>query len=255
MTRVHFQHLRDTNNIGDRSCCPFDYFDWGAATVSHIKSAETPEHDIGIYGGGKLFRGLASYPGVRSGPGITTIAWGIGTAQSWPFSPSYLRARRRIDLIGSRDFTDKRFAYAPCVSCMSPLFDAPPAPEHEVVFYAHAGKTKGMGVTPPAGMPVATNRTKTLEEALGFIASGATVVSNSYHGVYWGLLMGRRVLCLPFSNKFGGYRLPPAYARPRNWQAEIKHAIAQPEMLGLCRAATLAFKDRVEALIAGAARV
>lgn len=252
--KLHFQHLRRTDNIGDRACSPFDYFDWEDATVSDLRDDDTPSYDVGVYGGGKIFRGLATYAGVRRPKGAINIAWGVGTVQSFPISMRYIQARRRMDIIGSRDYGDKRYTYAPCASCMSPLFDAPPAPDHDVVFYAHAGKTARMGINIPDDMPRADNHCTSLEEALRFIASGKTVVSNSYHGVYWGLLLGRRVLCVPFSNKFGGYRLPPHYARPENWQAEIANAVAQPDMLRLVRSATRDFKATVDATIADPAR-
>jgi len=247
---LHFQHLRRTDNIGDRACSPFDYFDWDDATVSDLRDDDTPDYDIGIYGGGKIFRGLATYAGVRRPKEAINIAWGVGTVQSFPISLRYMKARRRMDIVGSRDYGDTRYTYAPCASCMAPMFDAPPAPEHDVVFYAHAGKTEKMGIKIPGDMPTADNHCASLEEALRFIASGKTVVSNSYHGVYWGLLLGRRVLCVPFSNKFGGYRLPPHYARPDTWQNEIRNAIAQPDMLGLVRGATQDFKSLVDRKIA-----
>ncbi len=248
--RLHFQHLRDTSNIGDRACSPFDYFDWGDATVSDLRNDDTPDYDVGIYGGGKILRGIATNKGVRRPKGAINIAWGVGTVQSFPFSLRYLQARRRMDLIGSRDYGDTRYTYAPCASCMSPLFDEPAEPEHDVVFYAHAGKTDKMGIEIPEDMPTADNHAGSLEDALAFIASGKTVISNSYHGVYWGLLMGRRVLCLPFSNKFGGYRLPPHYAAANNWQSEIGNAVAQPQMLSLVRAASQDFKAKVDEKIA-----
>ena len=248
--RLHFQHLRDTANVGDRYCSPFDYFDWGDATVSDLRADDTPDYDVGIYGGGKIFRGLASYKGVRTGKDLLNIAWGVGTVQSFPLSLSYARARRRMDLVGSRDYGDKRYDYAPCASCMSPFFDAPEEPEHDVVFYAHGGKTEKMGLDIPAHIPVLTNNCDDLETALRFIASGRTVVSNSYHGVYWALLLGRRTLCLPFSNKFGHYRESPHYATAKSWLNELPNAIARPEMLALCRADTLAFKAKVEQRIA-----
>lgn len=248
--KLHFQHLRRTDNIGDHACSPFDYFDWGDATVSDLRDNNTPDYDVGIYGGGKIFRGLSTYNGVRRSKGAINIAWGVGTVQSFPISLRYMQARRKMDIIGSRDYGDTRYTYAPCASCMSPLFDTPPAPEHDVVFYAHAGKTAKMGLNIPDDMPTANNHCASLEEALNFIASGRTVVSNSYHGVYWALLLGRRVLCVPFSNKFGGYRLPPHYAKPANWQTEVKNAIAQPDMLGLVRGATRDFKAVVDQKIA-----
>ena len=248
--KLHFQHLRRTNNIGDYACSPFDYYDWGDATVSDVRDDDTPVYDVGIYGGGKIFGGLASYAGVRQANAAVNIAWGVGTVQSFPFSPRYMKARRRMDIVGSRDYGDKRYQYAPCASCMSPFFDAPAAPEHDVVFYAHAGKTAKMGIEIPSDIPTTNNHCASLQDALAFITSGKTVISNSYHGVYWGLLMGRRVLCVPFSNKFGGYRLPPHYATAKNWQAEIKNAVAQPDMLGLVRAATHDYKAQVDAKIA-----
>lgn len=247
---LHFQHLRATKNIGDLSCSPFDYFDWGDATVSDLRQDDTPPHTIGIYGGGKVFGGLASYPGVRRAKGMLNIAWGVGTKQSFSLSPRYFKSRRLMDLIGSRDFGDTRYTYAPCPSCMSSHFDAPDAPQHEVVFYAHAGKTGKMGITIPDHIPSLTNECDSLAQALSFIASGATVISNSYHGVYWGLLMGRKVMCVPFSNKFDNYRLPPHYGTPANWQTEWQNAHAQPDMLDIVRTATLAFKARVDERIA-----
>jgi len=249
MRRVHFQHLRETKNVGDKSCSPFDYFDWPGASVSDVRKDDTPEYDIGIYGGGKIFGGLSSYAGVRRAATAVNIAWGVGTVQNFPISFRYAKARQRMDLIGSRDFGDTRYTYAPCPSCMAPAFDAPGEPEHEVVFYSHAGKTDTMGISIPHDMPTLDNECKDLGTALRFIASGATVISNSYHGVYWGLLMGRRVLCVPFSNKFGKYRLPPHYASAATWQDEWKNAQAQPDMREICRAATMDFKAQVDTLI------
>ena len=248
--RLHFQHLRDTANVGDRYCSPYDYFDWPNATVSDLRREDTPAYDVGIYGGGKIFGGLSSYAGVRTEKNSTNIAWGVGTVQSFPISWRYSVARRKMHLTGSRDYGDTRYDYAPCASCMAPLFDAPPEPEHDVVFYAHGGKTAKMGIEIPAHIPVLKNTSEGLETALRFIASGKTVVSNSYHGVYWALLMGRKTVCVPFSNKFGHYRESPHFATPRNWLDEIPHAVARPQMLELVREATAVFKAKVDGIIA-----
>lgn len=244
--KLHFQHLRRTENIGDLSCSPYDYFDWNDATVSDIREANTPDYDVGIYGGGKIFGGLSSYKGVTRRKGAINIAWGVGTVQSFPISWRYWQARRRMDLVGSRDYGDKRYDYAPCPSCMSEHFDAPPEPVHEAVFYAHAGKTHGMKIDIPSHIPVLTNHCDSLSDALQFIASGQTVISNSYHGVYWSLLMGRKTICVPFSNKFNSYRLPPTLSTPDTWQQDIPKAVAQPEMRDIVRDATMQFKTKVD---------
>ena len=238
-----FQHLRNTANLGDRWCSPFDWFDWPEDAQARDLREPGEAYDVGIYGGGKIFGGLSSYDGVRAQDARLNIAWGVSTVQSFPISRRYAKARRMCDVIGSRDYGDRSFDWVPCASCMAPAFDAPPAPEHDVVFYGHGGKTAKQGLTPPASMPILTNNADTLEDALAFIASGRTVVSNSYHGVYWALLMGRRVICIPFSNKFNHYREAPAYATPRTWLDRLESGIARPDMLKLCRDRSVAFYE------------
>ena len=242
-------HLRDTPNIGDRWCSPFDWFDWPMGTTVRDLRKPGEDYDVGIYGGGKIFGELGPSPGISRKPGNIHIAWGVSTLQKWPISLKYSRSRGLCDLVGSRDRGDKRYLYAPCSSCMAPHFDNPPAPIHETVFYYHAWKTDRQGIALRDEIPVWANNSGSLDEALSFIASGHTVVSNSYHGVYWALLMGRRVVCLPFSNKFSQYHLPPYYSTAEAWFTDRYKGLAWPEMLSECRASTKSFKARVEELI------
>lgn len=243
-----FQHLRQTANVGDFSCSPFDYFDWGSASVKDMREVSAP-YDTCIFGGGKIFGGLAEAEGVNLARSPLHIAWGVGTRQTFRFSAKYWRARRLCNLVGSRDWGDSRYDFAPCASCMSPLFDTEILAEHDVVFYWHGGKTQKQNILIPADIPNKANNVGSFEDSIRFIASGKTVVSHSYHGVYWSLLLGRKTICIPFSNKFSGYRLPPAYATPKSWQDKLDTGIAQPAMLDICRSATLAFKAKVDALL------
>ena len=205
-----------------------------------------------VYGGGKILGSLHAQAAAAKSRKLLRIGWGLSSVQSSRFSLKYLRSRRVLDLIGSRDYGDSRFEYAPCTSCMSEEFNSPAAAQHEVVFYLHAGKTQGMGLQVPEGVPVMTNSGASLAEALQFIASGNTVVSNSYHGVYWTMLMGRKSVCIPFSNKFSAYRLPPAIATVDNWQQVVNGAVAHSEFLALSREATHVFKDKVDNRLADA---
>ncbi len=245
--KISFRHLRNTRNIGDFACSPYDYFDWDDATVSDLRDPGEA-YDIGIYGGGKIFGGLASQPGIDHAA-TAHIAWGVSTVQSFPISRKYTRARALCDLIGTREWGDSRYEFAPCASCMSPLFDRVIVPEHDVVFYNHAGKTDSQGITIPENMPRLSNNCGSLAEALAFIASGRTVVSNSYHGVYWAMLMGRRTICIPFSRKFSAYRFAPHYATPKNWCDRLGQGRDAPKMLEFCRAATMEFKTSVDEII------
>lgn len=243
-----FLHLRDTTNIGDRHCSPYDYFDWPQSEARDLRSAGKP-YDIGIYGGGKIFGGLNQYKGVQRGENAKHIAWGVSTVQSFPISRKYAWSRKLCDLVGTRDYGDNRYEYAPCASCMAPFFDNPPDPTHDVVFYYHGGKTDKQKIKIPTGMPSLSNYSSSLSESLSFIASGKTVVSNSYHGVYWALLMGRQTVCIPFSRKFSAFRQAPFYTTPKRWINDLNGARSRPEMLGLCRSATLEFKSKVDTII------
>ena len=245
-----FLHLRNTPNIGDRWCSPFDWFDWPNTVEVRDLRSPGPSYDIGIYGGGRIFGGLATYAGVNGKHSSLHVAWGVGTHQSFPISLRYSRARQLCDLVGSRDYGDKRYTWSPCASCMAPQFDSPPAAKYNAVFYCHAGKMREQKISIPETMPKLSNNCGSLDEALSFIASGETVISNSYHGVYWGLLMGRKAICIPFSRKFSSYPEAPYYTTPKDWINNLDKGVARPNMLEICRVATLGFKNKVEALIA-----
>jgi hypothetical protein len=252
---IVFKHHRETLNLGDRVCSPFDYYpDLAAGSLALDLSRPTPECRAVIYGGGKIMGGLAASLGAADRAARLRVAWGVSSVQTLPFAPHYRRAFRAMDLIGSRDWGDGRFEFAPCVTCQSPLLDRAGPPQHAVVLYLHHVRSGKDGVVRPAGIPVLDNTAGSLDEAIDFLASGETVVSNSYHGVYWALLLGRRVLCLPFSNKFYGYRVAPGYAAPKTWPRHLSRAHGSDEMLGLCRKATARFADSVRDRLAEVSR-
>ncbi len=252
MNQIIFKHHRNTTNIGDRSCSPYDAFwkdDSGATAMDFSEPTPSGVRAV-IFGGGQIMRGIEKRLGENDRLSPLLVSWGVGTRHRVLSYLVYRRGFRSMDLVGSRDWGDRRFTFVPCASCMSPLFDAPAPPEHEVVMFLHRWKTDKDSIDIPTGYPVAYNDVATMQDAIRHIGSGATVVSNSYHGVYWALLLGRRVLCLPFSNKFMHYRNPPGYSTPDDWTKSLKRAKASTEMLGLCREANLGFarivKSRLE---------
>lgn len=243
--RIEFQHFRDTKNIGDASCSPYDWLTWSHDVNASDIRKESRDYDVSVIGGGKIFGGLSKYDGIQKDKRKLHIAWGVSTVQSFPISLKYSRARKICDLVGTRDWGDKRFQWAPCVTCLSPKFEEPLEPEHDVVFYYHAGKTEKQGIEIPDNIPSMSNNVESLDKALDFIASGKTVVSNSYHGVYWSLLMGRKTLCVPFSNKFSHYRFAPGFAKPSNWLKSLHSAQQSDSFLKVAREATHDFHEKV----------
>jgi hypothetical protein len=248
--RVSFFHLRNTKNIGDRWCSPFDHFNW-AQHPNIVAAAQdmllpSDDYDVGVFGGGKILRGIASSPAWRP---RFNIGWGISTVHSNPFSIACFRAKRRLNLLGSRDWDGNAGVggcdWVPCASSEHSFFESPPPPRHKVVVYAHHLKSKSLITDCPSDIPLSTNHHGNLDDALSFLASGETVVSNSYHGVLWALLMGRKVLCAPFSHKFQHYRLAPGYTDEAAWRDNLYKAQSAPDLLNLSRAATATFKAKV----------
>lgn len=248
MQRIVFKHIRNTDNVGDRWCSPYDYGYFEDALALDLDDP-TPLCDAVIYGGGKIFGSLYEKLNVYDKMAKHRIAWGVSTVQSSLFSFRYTRSRQSMTLVGSRDYGDDRYEYAPCMSCMSPLFTQEHREIHDVVFYLHKMKSESLMNSIPNNVPVLDNHCSSMDEAIKFLGSGETVVSNSYHGVYWALLLGKKVICLPFSKKFLFYRLPPTYSDKKNWIKQLSLAKRQKNMLELCKAESIKFENKVRSLI------
>lgn len=157
----------DTTNLGDLVCSPCLYFDYDADPydVKH----PVPQADAYIFGGGEIANWMTLTP---PPPGIK-IAWGIGGAA--PLTD--------FTLIGSRDKDSPNY-WVPCASCMSPLFDQTYPITVDIVTYTNTRNPVKEG----------RNNRCTMEEAVRFLSSGETVVTDSYHGMYWASLLGKEVV-------------------------------------------------------------
>ena len=71
-----------------------------------------------------------------------------------------------------------------------------------------------------------TNEHADMETILDFLGSGETILTSSFHGAYWGTLLGRKVLAFPFSSKFFTLKhrpklYPVAKWNSNRWQLSI----------------------------------
>lgn len=244
MTSIAFAHLRRSRNVGDRMCCPGDYFHLGDTAFYDVRD-EIPPSDVVIYGGGAIEPRLRVHGIHRKVQAPVKIAWGVGTSVHG--KTKALEVVRDMDLVGVRELGREGTVYVPCVSCMHPIFDETYEPRHEVVLFFNADRK----IARPEihGLPELKNVTD-FETAIVFLGSGELVITNSFHGVYWATLLGRRVVCLPYSSKFFGLRFPPAYSTSEDVPNAMRRAQAHPDALADCRRETLAFRDRVVALMA-----
>ncbi len=93
-----------------------------------------------------------------------------------------------------------------------------------------------------------TNRGLPAKQVLEFIAKGETVVTSSYHGVYWAQLLGRKVICVPYGEKFRTFQHLPTYAEPEDWQGIVRLASQTDPLLEQYRQLNLQFAKKVSKL-------
>jgi len=249
LTNVH----RVDSNIGDWMSSPLRFFSFPTNTEEiDILSGMSPsvlDNDVLLGGGGLLVRDTftqtVTYIAEHTRGAL--IGWGIGhnsyTALNAALSyPDYLR---RFTLLGLRDYGQGR-PYVPCVSCLSPLFDRVSEIRHEAVVYWHGTRPWPLRIDP--GIPVMQNTATTARSAgddirmqavfrrtIDFLSHAGIILTNSYHGMYWGILLGKKVLAVPFSTKFYAFRYKVPFLETDDWRGSLRQAHAYPEALEECR--------------------
>jgi hypothetical protein len=226
-------HVTRTVNIGDLTCCPLDYFpELDSGERCDVRDMKETDGWTVIGGGGLLhgdlvgpIKALAETPAAKR-----TIIWGIGDNQHGAHLISHPQWLQNFAKRGIRDVQSE--SWTPCPSCMHLAFDryANTDGRHPIVAYSHFQHPIELKGDP---VPSMFNLScKSMWEAVAFLASGRTVITNSYHGAYWAMLLGRKVeLWNPFSNRFFG--LPSPHKR----------------FLEECRVRTRLFADEVKDLL------
>lgn len=241
-------HQSDTDNVGDLAAAPSLYFGLNCRRGSVLRPPESLRGRHVIIGGGGLThrtfdtairRIIATQPAVL-------IAWGIGANTHGEAVLAYPDWLYDFNFVGCRDWGSP-FDWVPCASCMSPLFDRAPAPKHRLVIYEHHAAK----LLPDIDAPRLKNVKVSMAKAVSHLASGEVVATNSYHGAYWGILLGRRVVVYPFSNRHRHFRHMPAIARPGERPLDAAERCAEhKDALTVCREANMQFCDRVRDYLA-----
>lgn len=202
---VEFLHYGDTGNVGDLLCSPRHYFDF---------ASDRPALIVGGGASNNFFCGRAwkRSAGVR-------IAWAIG--QSWrpgreasPWDRLLKSATRRLTYAraSTRDpaLVSDQLPLVPCVSVLHPVTEMPAGTEVGIFLNANAhvsGEHEAMRLRLPCAALfgprafMATNGLSADAFMRSFRRTG-TVITNSYHAAYWGLLSGRSVHIIGYSSKF-----------------------------------------------------
>lgn len=251
-----------TVNTGDKAASPLSYFDFPKESRMYdlYEFGSAPAESNVILGGGGLFgaserlqsRVQLLMRGRTEGQQI--VAWGAGLNRHGRHNlrepekmPWYFD---QFDMHGIRDVLPFK-RWVPCVSCMHPAFDDPPEPTHDVVIYEHESYALAdVGIAAPR-CRARLDSAGDIAKAVEFLASGAIVLTNTYHGAYWSTLLCRKTIVIdPWSTKFLHMKHEPDLATADSWPLHVESAKLHDEALDECRAANRKYYADVMELLA-----
>lgn len=228
-------------------CGPAQYF-WPDRVLNVGFKYRMTKPENAIVGGGQVFDQLEDLvEQVSPNPPGDLVAWGVGLPRRQASDARVRDVLKSFALFGTRNHEwREEIDFVPCASCMAPAFDTVTEPQHEVVVFAHRRKTPTL--MPRDGIPFMTNNNRPAAEVIRFLAQGETVVTSSYHGVYWAQLLGRKVLCVPYNDKFRTLEHAVTIGTPEGWQEEFRAATRTDPLLQAYRDINRSFAARVAAL-------
>lgn len=246
MSYIKFLFRADNTNVGDWWCPPWKFFPFKPGTVNDIAdvNCKITNTDILIVGGGGLgsehFR--QDLARLRASKPKVSIVWGAGVDSV--VKPGEILSYGRYDLHGDyfdffdekgvRIFSEKKgYKYVPCASCMSNLFFKYRDTKPTAMVGAYNHKRAPLFADGNShSIPVSDNSGNDLESKIKFLSSFEYIITNTYHGVYWATLLGRKVVCVPFKSGLFSFKFAPSYIYDAKITDEILHqAVAYDDAL------------------------
>lgn len=141
------------------------------------------------------------------------ILWGVGTnkdqskkSKEGTMYPDWLR---NFNVVGVRDF-NTQYQWVPCASCMHPALQKKYPIKNKVIWFEHKKqllKSADLGHYP---IPRFINSGDNIEQTIEILGSAEVILTNSYHGAYWGTLLKKKVIVIePWSSKFFTFKHAP----------------------------------------------
>lgn len=217
---LHFINRVDTGNCGDLLCCPlthyFDYFKKYTLLrhdIRYIEFDSIAPTDVVILGGGGLFDYSESCNRAINkllDTGATVIAWapGFNTHSEFDGTFSTKIEFEKFELLTVRDYENKyNFNYLPDVTCKL----AGLSQNYTIKRKYGVARHKDYPIKGLEMYDEITNSSGE-DDILRFLGETEIVISNSYHLIYWSILMGKKTICVsPFSSRFYGYKYKPVF--------------------------------------------
>lgn len=202
---ILYSHRLDERNPGDFWSSPHHYFDLGSKLVidcldTGLRGTEFQkyDYDLHIAGGGAIFSSLRwakENEYVRkNAKSPAHVVWGAGIN----FKDGIIKSMKEYDLVGIRNYRkkySKNWMFVPCVSCMHELFDKDYEVTQEFGAVLHFKRDPGdYGKLQAQGVKFIRNKPAKIKNVINYIGKCETIITNSYHGAYWAMLMNKRVI-------------------------------------------------------------
>ena len=258
-------HSIDRNNIGDFYCAPHHYFEQLRGTEEDIFSFKKKEKEVRqnfikkvnsnaviVGGGGLLNRGgfkrqMKLFEDLTA-KGKKVVLWGVGHNEKDPEKfgrvKNYNVNISKFGLAGVRDFSMPG-EYVPCVSCLHSIFDETHIETQEIGIVFHKDTIKRSEVTTKFIHYPTTSNNNDLGNLIKFIGSSENIITDSYHAMYWAMLLGKKVVTIPNSSKFYDFRYKPIISNFENCVHDVKRATKYSGILEECRSINMKFARKV----------
>ncbi|MGL3000611.1 polysaccharide pyruvyl transferase family protein [Flavobacterium sp. RSSB_23] len=256
-------HRIDEKNIGDYYCAPHHYFDQlkesldifdykslnPAIKQNYIDSIS--QNSLVIGGGGLLNRGSFDKQmhlfEKLSQKNKKMVLWGLGHNEKNPKAfgkvTKYNIDTQKFGLVGVRDY-DMKEEWVPCASCLHPILDTKSEVINEIGLIFHKKTLNNPKVLGKFKNYPSTSNTTSLEDIISFIAKTDTVVTDSYHAMYWSMLMNKKVVVFPNSSKFFTFKYQPVFSSIDTFKLDCKKAQNYSGILEECRDINLKFSEK-----------
>jgi hypothetical protein len=257
-------HRLDKNNVGDFYCAPHHYFDNLTDKSLDIFDYKNSDESIRqnfvnqitnsalIVGGGGLLNRSGFAKQMKMFENLTTknkqiVLWGVGHNYKDPRKynnvDSYNIDTSIFGLVGTRDF-NMPGDYVPCVSCLNTIFDETYTETQEIGIIFHKKTLKNKQLLNQLSKYPTSSNTTNLQEMIAFIGKSRVIVTDSYHAMYWSMLLEKKVIAIPNSSKFFDFKYKPVFSSFENFEAELNKGQVYSGLLEECRALNLKFADK-----------
>ena len=237
-------HRLNLQNVGDFYCAPHHYFEslknsgldiFGYQETDKEKLnhfVDSVNNNSLIIGGGGLLNRRSFEKQMKMFEHLATkskkvVLWGVGhnskNSNDFKKLSKYNLDISKFGLAGTRDFTAPG-EYVPCVSCMHPVFEKNYETKHEIGIVFHTKSYKNPSLIDRFSKYPSSANNSNINELVSFIGSCEYLITNSYHSMYWGMILGKKVSVVPNSSKFFDFKYQPNFTSFETCLDDYKNA-------------------------------